>query len=209
MRPENDWFEPEKLKAYLFLSEAIVVAAVLAVMAGVGFVWAQEGIPMWALAVVGVPLVAAFAFVTWWVPAFVRTAAYRFTDEEIEYRRGVFYRQKTTVPYNRITNVNAAQGPVQRLVDAGSVGVHTAGYGGQMGAELTISGVSDYEEIKEQILAKVRRRRPETTESGESDGRDEPALPGVGTGDESQAVLTEVRRIRELLEQGRDAAGGP
>jgi uncharacterized membrane protein YdbT with pleckstrin-like domain len=205
MRPENDWFEPEKLKTYLFLSEAIVVAAALAVMACVGFVWAQEGIPMWALVGGGVPLLAVFAFVTWWVPAFARTAAYRFTDEEIEYRRGVFYRQKTTMPYNRITNVNAAQGPVQRLVGAGSVGVHTAGYGGQMGAELTISGVSDYEEIQEQFLAKVRRRRPETTERGESD---EPALPGARTGDKSQAVLTEVRRIWELLEQGRNAAGG-
>lgn len=40
----------------------------------------------------------------WRIPAFYRTAAYRFTDDEIEYRRGVFFQQKTTVPYNRITS---------------------------------------------------------------------------------------------------------
>lgn len=29
-----------------------------------------------------------------------------------------------------------------------SIGIHTAEYGGQMGVELSISGVSDYEEIE-------------------------------------------------------------
>jgi membrane protein YdbS with pleckstrin-like domain len=92
-----------------------------------------------------------FGFLTWWIPTFFETADYRLTEDEIEYRRGVFFQQKSTVPYNRITNVNASQGPLQRLVGAGSVGVHTAGYGGQTGAELTIGGVGDYEEIKDQI----------------------------------------------------------
>ena len=69
-------------------------------------------------------------------------------------------------PY-RITNVDAAQGPVQRLVGAGQDGIHTAGYAGQMGGELTIDGVADFEAIKDQILEKVRQRPPEATESGE------------------------------------------
>ena len=141
-----------------------------------------------------------FAFLTWWIPAFYRTAAYRFTDDEIEYRRGVFFQQKTTVPYNRITNVNASQGPIQRFVDAGSVGIHIAGYGGQMGAELSISGVSDYEELKDQVLAKVRRRRPAATESGDESYDD--ARPPTGRqADWPPEELTELRRIRELLEQ--------
>jgi uncharacterized membrane protein YdbT with pleckstrin-like domain len=191
MRPANEWFKPEKLKAYFYLYEVVA----LAILVAAGGLLAALGVfadaPLWVVGLVVVPPLLLFAFLTWWIPAFYRTADYRLTDEEIEYRRGVFFQQKTTVPYNRITNVNASQGPIQRLVDAGSVGIHTAGYGGQMGAELSISGVSDYEEIKDQVLAKVRRRRPVATE-----GSDATADEGR-TGDE----LAELRRIRELLER--------
>ena len=204
MRAENEWFDPEKLKVYYFLYEVLA----LVILAVVGGFLASLGVladaPTWVVGLVAVPPVAVFAFLTWWIPAFYRTAAYRFTDDEIEYRRGVFFQQKTTVPYNRITNVNASQGPIQRLVDAGSVGIHTAGYGGQMGAELSISGVSDYEEIKDQVLTKVRRRPPAATESTpEVESGDEKAVSerDVRTNEE----LVELRRIRELLE--REFAG--
>jgi membrane protein YdbS with pleckstrin-like domain len=204
MRAENEWFKPEKLKVYYFLYEVLA----LVILAVVGGFLTSLGVladaPTWVVGLVVVPPVAVFAFLTWWIPAFYRTAAYRFTDDEIEYRRGVFFQQKTTVPYNRITNVNASQGPIQRFVDAGSVGIHTAGYGGQMGAELSISGVSDYEEIKDQVLTKVRRRPPAATESGpETESGDEKAISerDVRTNEE----LVELRRIRELLE--REFAG--
>ena len=200
MRAENEWFKPEKLKVYYFLYEVLA----LVILAVVGGFLASLGVladaPTWVVGLVVVPPVSVFAFLTWWIPAFYRTAAYRFTDDEIEYRRGVFFQQKTTVPYNRITNVNASQGPIQRLVDAGSVSIHTAGYGGQMGAELSISGVSDYEDIKEQVLTKVRRRPPAATESGsEIQPSDEEFVSERDTGTSDE--LAELRRIRELLEQ--------
>ncbi|WP_458190057.1 PH domain-containing protein [Haladaptatus sp. NG-WS-4] len=66
--------------------------------------------------VVGGILVIVFGFVTWWIPAFYRTVDYRLTDDEIDYRRDVFFPHKSTVLYNRIVNVNAVQGPIQRLV---------------------------------------------------------------------------------------------
>ncbi|KPN29392.1 bacterial membrane flanked domain protein [Halolamina pelagica] len=111
----------------------------------------------------------------------------------------MFFQQKTTVPYNRITNVDAAQGPIQRLVDAGSVGIHTAGYAGQTGAELTLTSVSDYDETKGQVLAKLRRRRPAATEGDDETLDDERAVVNRSStlgGEE----LSELRRIRELLE---------
>jgi membrane protein YdbS with pleckstrin-like domain len=197
MRPEHEWFKPEQLTAYYFLYEAAAAIFVLAGAAALAALGVFDGVDAWILALVAAPVVAVFAFLTWWIPAFYRTAAYRFTDDEIEYRRGVFFQQKTTVPYNRITNVKAYQGPIQRFVGAGSVGLHTAGYGGQAGAELTISAVGDYEDVREQVLAKVRRRPAEATESGEasavSDGR-------TRMNGEADEVVAELRRIRELLE---------
>jgi uncharacterized membrane protein YdbT with pleckstrin-like domain len=200
MRPENEWFKPEKLKMYYFLYEAVGFVILVAAGGFLAFLGVLADAPLWVVAfVIGVPLVV-FAFLTWWIPAFYQTAAYRLTDDEIEYRRGVFFQQKTTVPYKRITNVNASQGPIQRLVDAGSVGIHTAGYGGQMGAELTISGVSDYEEIKDQVLTKVRRRRSSATE-GDDQTIDEERATVDSQPSQTREELAELRRIRELLEQ--------
>jgi len=200
MRPENEWFKPEKLKAYFYLYEAVAFVILVAVGGFLTSLGVLADAPLWVVGlVVGTPLVA-FAFLTWWIPAFYRTADYRLTDDEIDYRRGVFFQQRTTVPYNRITNVNAFQGPIQRLVDAGSVGIHTAGYGGQVGAELSISGVSDYEEIKDQVLAKVRRRRPAATES-DGEAIDEERGPANGRSGRAADELAELRRIRELLER--------
>jgi membrane protein YdbS with pleckstrin-like domain len=202
MRPQHEWFTPEQLRRYYFAFEAIALALVL----GVAGLLAVTGIlfevhPLVPL-VAGALALVVFGYLTWWIPAFYRTAGYRFTDDEVEYRRGVFFQQTTTVPYNRITNVGISQGPLQRLVNAGSVGIHTAGYGGQMGAELTVGGVSDFEDIQEQILASVRARPATATEGEEAV---EPIDTRPEHGDESSEMLGELRRIRELLEQGRTA----
>ena len=200
MRPENEWFKPEQMKVYFFLYEALAFVALVVA----GIVFAPFGVlaeaPLWVVGLVVGPTLLIFSFLTWWIPAFYRTADYRLTDDEIEYRRGVFFQQKTTVPYHRITNVNASQGPIQRIVDAGTVGIHTAGYGGQTGAELSITGVSDYEAIKDQVLAKVRRRRPAAT--GGADGTiDETGATADHRPIHTTEDLTELRCIRELLEK--------
>lgn len=202
MRPQNEWFKPEQLRRYYFTFEVIALAVVLAVtglLAVTGILFEMN--PLVPL-VGGVVALVVFGYLTWWIQAFYRTAAYRFTDDEVEYRRGVFFQQKTTVPYNRITNVGISQGPIERFVNAGAVGIHTAGYGGQMGAELTIGGVSDFEDIQEQILDRVRERPAKATE-----GEDvvETVESRADEGEESTEMLSELRRIRELLEQGRTA----
>jgi membrane protein YdbS with pleckstrin-like domain len=199
MRPEHEWFSPEQLRRYYVAYELIALGVVLAVVGLLAVTGALAAMQPWILAVGGGLLLLGFGYLTWWIPAFVRTAEYRFSEDEIEYRRGVFFRQQTTVPYNRITNVGTAQGPIQRLVRSGAVKIHTAGYGGQTGAELTVDGVTDFEDIQAQILGRVRARPGTATE-----GDDVPA-PTVtpSRADESTELLGELRRIRELLEKGR------
>ncbi|WP_159903936.1 PH domain-containing protein [Salinirussus salinus] len=200
MRPQNEWFKPEQLRQYYFTFEAIALAVVLAIvglLAVTGILFEMN--PLVPL-IGGAIALVVFGYLTWWIPAFYRTAGYRFTDDEVEYRRGVFFQQKTTVPYNRITNVGISQGPIERLVNAGAVGIHTAGYGGQMGAELTIGGVSDFEDIQEQILDRVRERPAKATEGEETV---EPIDTRADRDEESSEMLSELRHIRKLLEQGR------
>jgi len=200
MRPENEWFKPEQLRRYYFAYEAIALAIVLSVAGTLAVTGILAEINPLVSLVGGTVALIVFGYLAWWIPTFYRTASYRFTDDEVEYRRGVFFQQKTTVPYNRITNVGISQGPIERLVNAGAVGIHTAGYGGQMGAELTVGSVSDFEDIQEQILARVRERPAKATEGEELID----VTPSHETRDnDSSAMLSELRRIRELLEQKR------
>jgi uncharacterized membrane protein YdbT with pleckstrin-like domain len=201
MRTKHEWFGPEKLAGILYAYEAIVLAVVLGVVGAVASVGALAEAPPLVLGVLGGGTLLVTAYVTWWIRAFARAAQYRLTDEEVEYRGGVFFKQETTVPYDRITNVGTSQGPVERLLGAGSVAVHTAGFGGQMGAELTIGGVSDFEGIKAAVLDEVRTRRPAATESDASSPNR--GVTGAGEFESDGEVLGELRRIRELLEGGR------
>jgi len=206
VRPRNEWFKPERLKRYYFAYEAIALAILLAVVGVLAATGILAAMQPWVPPVAGAVLLVGVGYVTWWIRAFYRTADYRFTDDAIEYRRGVLFRQKTTVPYDRITNVGVSQGPIQRLVRVGSVGVHTAGYGGQVGAELTIGGVGDFEEIKDQVLDGVRARPARATEGAEAvDGADVATDDARAAHDASREMLGELRRIRELLERGRSA----
>jgi membrane protein YdbS with pleckstrin-like domain len=202
MRPQNEWFKPEQLRRYYFAYESLTLSLVLVLIGTLAVMGIHTAMQPWVLAVGGTMLLLGFGYVTWWIPAFYRTADYRFTDDEVEYRRGVFFQQQTTVPYNRITNVGTSQGPIQRLVNAGSVGIHTAGYGGQTGAELTIGGVTDFPEIQAQILGRVRERPATATESGDAV---DTISSRAARADETDEMLSELRRIRELLEKARFA----
>lgn len=188
MREEGVWFTPEELAtvrnrvAAIFVAvfglPAVVVAAVFGAIVGVA---------------VTAVVVAVGGALWWYNRAFERTAALRFTDDAIQYRRGVWFRQQSDVPYRRITNVTTSQGPLERWVDAGGISVQTAGQSGQTGAELSVTGLPDYEELKQQLMSKVRAT------SG-VDAADVPADQRERDTPADDELLAEVRRIRELLE---------
>lgn len=193
MRPTNEWFQPEAL-ARLYRSYVAVGAVVS--LAFVAFI-AVVATPLAGYVLGGLWLVV-FAFLVWWAGAFAETASYRLTDDDVEYRRGIWWKKQSEVPYDRITNVDTNESPLQRFVGVGSVGLHTAGYASQTGAELTINGVTDYEAIKEQVLARVRERQPVAAEGAPTRTR------SVDDEDSSTAMLDELRRIRLLLESHQE-----
>ncbi|TKJ38375.1 hypothetical protein CEE37_12710 [candidate division LCP-89 bacterium B3_LCP] len=132
-----------------------------------------------------------------WLPAFYKSLEYVIDDEGVKGKRGVFWRKHATVFYQKITNVDVTQGPVQRLYNIGTIHVQTAGAGGQQGtrAELQIIGVKDYDQLKNTIMAHLPIAKPSTAVIS----------PDSATvSDESAAlsgILDELKAIRQLLEK--------
>lgn len=84
--------------------------------------------PPWITLIISVPLLLILIFVIYWIPKFYITISYKLDSEEVEWRRGVWFKNTGIIPYNRITNIDIAQGPISRMLNIGSLKIQTAGY---------------------------------------------------------------------------------
>lgn len=151
--------------------------------------------PIFSLCVVGwlilmVPILL-------WIPAFYRSLEYIVDSDAVKMKKGVFWRKRVTVPYPKITNVDVTQGPVQRMLNIGTIHVQTAGAGSTQAAqaELTLLGVMDLDGLKDTIMERVRNY----TFSGSQEVKKE-----IVEQSDSQILkhmLKELTAIREALEK--------
>lgn len=192
MRQRHEWFGPDALatlyRTYLVGSLVVTMGIPIVVTLLV------EDVPWYVPAGLAGLTAVILAFVWWWSGAYARTVGFRLTDDEIESRGGVWWHSQSTVPYSRITNAETKQGPITRRFGVGSVAIQTAGQGAQSTAELTIQGVADYEDLREQVLESVRE------ETGEREGTGGGTRPGTDEETTMNALLEEVRAIRQQLE---------
>lgn len=190
-----------ELKSLYLVYLAIVVVG--------GFLWWMVPVvvfvvlsyEMWIGVVVAlscfVPLLIATGITLYWIPKFYSSITYVLEDDKITVTRGVWWKTKSFVPYNRITNINIYQGPISRRFGLGRLSIQTAGFSGTSSsgakvAEAVIFGVKNFEEIKDLVINFVRGMKPEAIEA---EAETKP------TKDINQQILTELRKIRKTLER--------
>jgi membrane protein YdbS with pleckstrin-like domain len=136
------------------------------------------------------PLLAAVGVVLYWIPRYCSSLRYELGKEEVRVRKGVWWKMEHAVPYARVMSVDVVQGPLSRRLGLGTVDIYTAGYTGQAGgrggpgvrrAEASLLHLSNFREVREEVLRRVRGR----------------PLFGEGMGE----VVGELVRIRRLLER--------
>ncbi|MBV1730287.1 MAG: PH domain-containing protein [Methanobacterium sp.] len=151
--------------------------------------------PLIATVIISIPVLLVLLFTLYWIPKFYGTISYKLDDEEIEWRRGVWFKNTGIIPYNRITNVDIAQGPISRMLDIGSLKIQTAGYsnpnqGWGTSSEITIDGVEDFEELRHIIMDRVKGRKPVAVQTFEETPQD---VQGK--------ILAELVEIKKLLQK--------
>ena len=141
-----------------------------------------------------IPIPLIGAFVLYWNRKYYDSMSFHLSRDEVVVEHGVWWRMKHTVPYARIMSVDVVQGPLSRSLGIATVDVYTAGYTGVAGgtggpgkrrAEASIIHISDFKEVRENILGIVRGR----------------PLFTATTGSTSTEMLSELRKVRELLEK--------
>ena len=145
--------------------------------------------PIWLILIFSIPTLFILIFIVYWIPKYYETMVYKLTENEIVWRRGVWFKNTGIVPYNRITNVDISQGPISRMLGIASLKIQTAGYSAPSGksAEIKIEGMGQFEELRETIIGFVRGRKPVAVETYEKDA--------------DSKVLNELVKIRKLLEK--------
>jgi len=141
-----------------------------------------------------IPILLILILAVYWIPKYYNSILYKLNTNEMEWRRGVWFKNTGIVPYNRITNVDIAQGPISRTLGIASLKIQTAGYSGVQSrgfgrfAEIKIEGMEEFEEIREMIMGFVRGKKPVAVETYEEE-------------DINLKILNELVKIRELLEK--------
>ena len=198
------------------------IGAVIGLGAGLGFIAALPpalSFLRW-FEVVGIGIFLAqipISFAAVWLDYNRRW--YLVTDRSLRIREGVWTVHERTMSFANVQNLEVRQGPIHRLLGLAALEVRSAG-GGQSGSssaqgsrahqDLHVAyfrGVDNAEEIRDLILARLRRLR--TSGLGDLDeDRDAEAVPrasdGVaGTAAREAAPTAALAAARELLAEAR------
>ena len=129
-----------------------------------------------------------------WARRYYVSMWYELREDEISWKRGVWFRTTGIVPYNRITNLDIRQGPLMRMFGMSTLALQTAGYSGKAVPEIQIEGQIHADELRELIRFMVRGN----TAHSDGTGGASPAKVPLTL---NEQVLAELVKIRILLEQ--------
>ncbi len=140
------------------------------------------------------PLFLVVLFLAW-----VRysTLRYTFTQEGVSMKWGRLFRREIILNYARIQDIHLRSNLVERWLGLSRILVQTAS--GSAGAEMTIEGLKEYEEVRDFLYSKMR---------GVSDPSESPAAStaAFAAARASDAELAEtLREVARELQRTREA----
>lgn len=150
-------------------------------------------------------IIVVFAIFAYWTKLYYESMWYELHDDEMRWKRGVWFRTTGIVPYNRITNLDLKQGPVMRWLNISTLSIQTAGYSGQAVPEIRIEAIEHAEELRELVRSLVRKSGAGAQNDGTGTSAPVQTASATPTPTGSMStnllMLDELKKIRSLLEQ--------
>lgn len=193
-----------------------IIAIIIDVALTVGYVavaitlWMND---LWWVALLLLPVYLVIAIVPdvfAYVALHLRydTTWYVMTDRSVRIRRGIWSITEMTVTFENVQNVNIKQGPIQRIFGISDLTIETAGAGaaGSHGVSVAnqarIEGIDNPEELREQILQRLRAAK--SAGLGDDDDDDDTRIATAGA-TWTPAHLDALRAIRNEVVSLRSA----
>ncbi len=151
-----------------------------------------------------VTLITAGCDLIWLVPGllltgpYYRSLSYEIQDDEVIVRVGIWTQSVKHVPYRTVTNLQVKRDILDRwLFDIGTLSIQTAGMSGTTGAEESLVGLPNVQEVYDLVATELRRFRGGMAPTA-AEAEDEPTMPTQNT---LNAILAQVQAIRQSLER--------
>ncbi len=122
--------DPRNVRLEQIASLVFSTLALAGVFIALSIVWLNIGFGMlWYCLAAGAFLVVTVLYIAawFWPPVSHRHAAWRLDAAGLEIRRGVLWQHQITIPLGRVQHADVSQGPFQRMLELGTLTVHTAG----------------------------------------------------------------------------------
>jgi membrane protein YdbS with pleckstrin-like domain len=195
--PLNTPFKPSPSLVTWFRVNFLLVIFCLIVVFYLPVAFLNEVPAEFHLVVLGGGVVLVILFFLW-VGMYYDSMWYELREDEMSWKRGVWFRRTGIVPYNRITNLDLVQGPVMRALGISTLSIQTAGYSGQAVPEIRIEAIEHAEELRELVRTMVRGH---PGGDGTGGGVTVPSTGRLLTTE--MLVLEELKKIRALLEEAQ------
>ena len=144
-------------------------------------------------------LIFILANALWMVPTFVlfplylKSIHYEIGESEIIAHQGIFTQSVKTVPYRTITDLEVKRDLLDRwFLNLGSLEVQTAGQSAQAGAEVRLVGLTNWSELRAEIVGRLRAYR-----ASSGTGAEVEAPAASGDTELLRQILAEIKGLRE------------
>ena len=147
-------------------------------------------------------VVAVLVNAAWLIPAFIvapfyyRSLEYHILEDGVIVYAGVWTKSVKHVPYRTVTNLKVNRDPFDRMLGMGTVEIETAGRSGQPGAEVSLVGLSNVQEVYETVSTALRRFKGAMAPT-----QAEVEAVSMTEAEVLSALLDEVRAIRRALSE--------
>jgi len=127
---------------------------------------------------------------------------YEIHEDEVIVHVGVVTKSVKHVPYRTVTNIVVNRGILDRFFGLGTLKIQTAGMSGQTGAEESLVGLSNVQEVYDLVAAELRRFRAGMTPTGADVDPSQQTAVAAPAG-ELTAILAEIKAIRAAIEKSK------
>ena len=162
---------PKRVLLYFRLAGSVVLPLIMGAVAGtIASAKGVTGIGV-LLAMIFVVLSGLNAVHTWFHFHSIR---YELDDTNFISSKGVLWKMKRSTPFEKITNTDVRQGPIQRLIGVGDVWVFTPSTGALLPEDM-LCGVENPHEVRKEILTRTDSAKggipAPVTPAGEANGQ--------------------------------------
>jgi len=122
---------------------------------------------------------------------------YEVQDDEVIVHAGIWTKSVKHVPYRTVTNLTVKRDIIDRPLNIGTLNIQTAGMSGTTGAEESLIGLPNVQEIYDLVVAELRRFRGSMSPTM----ADDDVTPEDDSASTLAAILDELQSIRKLMEK--------